>query len=81
MGWRPYTALFPMGEPARFMGHPVFAVDFNRVSPNQIFFVCGQPNDLHTTALKDGGATEVTPRDFRMLGVDGSIAVPLEERD
>ena len=68
-----------MGGPARCSDHPVFAIDFENVSPNQSF-VRGRPNEPHTAALKVGAAMKVAPRNFQMLGTDGELEVSLMGR-
>ena len=68
------------GDPDRSIDHPVSVVDFNQVSPTRIF-ARGHANDPLTSALKVGGAIKATPRDFRILGADLELQVPLLAKD
>ena len=65
-------SLLPLGDFSRPSDRPVFAVDFEGISPAKTLFR-GDPDDPITAALKASGASPATQRDFRMVGADEGL--------
>ena len=72
--------MFLVGGPNRFSGHPVFAIDFYQVSPDQMV-ARGHASNPWATALKVGGAIKDTPRHTYMRGADRELRCPLQAKD
>ena len=80
LGGRPHYNVASFLAAPRAVLRPVCAMDFNGVPPSQISarFRAGDPL---TAALHVCGATEASPRDFRMLGSDRELRVTLSPKD
>ena len=58
---------------------PVLAGDSKSMPPTKAF-VCGDRDDPLAAALEVSGVDTGTPRNFRMVGADGSVEVSLATR-
>ena len=75
-----YGATSPVDDPNRVSDHPIFAIDFNQISPDRVL-ARGQAVDPLTTALNAGAEGRAPPRDFRLLRAGGELQVLSRAKD
>ena len=71
-----YQVVFPMGDLSRSVDHPLFAFDFEGL-PHTKTFIRGGREGRAPVASQEVSAPMASPQDFRMVGADGKLALPL----
>ena len=78
-GWPPYELGFPLGDPIRTAGYPIFALGLRGMLPSKTL-IRGEADDPLSVAPKATGAKTALPRDFRVMGAEGQLEFPLLPR-
>ena len=72
--------MFPMGDPSRADSRPVSVEDFRRMPPSETV-IRNESEDPLLAASEVYGARMVPSREFRMVGAEGQLELPLVPTD